>query len=57
LERENEKLMVELKQAKIGLALCQERSAANEMYYKKEILNLQYQLNSLKGETGEQRNS
>lgn len=40
LERENEKLMFELKQTKMELALCQEKSAATELGLKKEILNL-----------------
>ena len=40
LERENEKLVNDLKFAKTELALCQETSASNELNLKKEILSL-----------------
>lgn len=40
MERENEKLVEELKKAKMDLAVSQEYSASNELNLKKEILNL-----------------
>jgi len=37
--------MNELKQAKMELALAQEQSSSNELHLKKELMNLQYQIN------------
>eukprot|EP00347_Sterkiella_histriomuscorum_P017436 403349376 len=47
VEKENYELMHELKKAKTELAITQEQSASNELLLKKELLNLQYQLNQI----------
>mmetsp|Transcript_8972 Transcript_8972/g.8327 ORF Transcript_8972/g.8327 Transcript_8972/m.8327 type:complete len:190 (+) Transcript_8972:2977-3546(+) len=44
LEEENEKLIMNLKKAKIDLAVFQERSSSTELKLKKEIFKLQVQL-------------
>ena len=48
IEIENQKLLLQLKQAKEQLALCEENSAAREVAYKNKIKKLMSLINSLK---------